>query len=101
MLELAENEDILKALGALPGRRVLVGFAAETGDVVRYAREKLVRKCAQLIVGNDVTRPGAGFETDTNAAVLVDAQGEIETGFVSKDAMADQILDRALALAQR
>lgn len=100
-LELAENDDILKALGALPGPRVLVGFAAETGDVVRYAREKLLRKGAQLIVGNDVTQPGAGFETETNAAVLVDAQGHVETGLVTKDAMADQILDRAVALAAR
>jgi len=100
-LALAENDDILKALGALPGKRVLVGFAAETGDVVRYAREKLLRKGAHLVVGNDVTQPGAGFETETNAAVLVDGEGHVETGLVSKDAMADQILDRVLALAGR
>jgi phosphopantothenoylcysteine decarboxylase/phosphopantothenate--cysteine ligase len=98
-LELAENDDILKALGSLPGRRVLVGFAAETADVVRHSRDKLLHKGAHLIVGNDVTQPGVGFETDTNAAVLVDARGHMETGLVSKDAMADLILDRALRLA--
>lgn len=98
-LVLAENDDILKALGTVPGKRVLVGFAAETGDVVRYAREKLLRKGAQLIVGNDVTQPGVGFETETNSAVLVDADGQHETGFVSKDAMADLILDRVLQLS--
>lgn len=98
-LALAENDDILQALGSLPGRRVLVGFAAETGDVVRYSRDKLLRKGAHLIVGNDVTQPGVGFETETNAAVLVDAEGHVETGLVSKDAMADLILDRALQLA--
>jgi phosphopantothenoylcysteine decarboxylase/phosphopantothenate--cysteine ligase len=98
-LELAENEDILAALGRLPGRRVLVGFAAETNDLVRHAREKLERKKAHLIVGNDVTMPGAGFETETNAAVLVDAAGERQTGLVSKDALADLILDRACELA--
>ncbi len=98
-LELAENEDILAALGKLPGSRVLVGFAAETNDLVKHAREKLERKKAHLIVGNDVTMPGAGFETETNAAVLVDAGGEKQTGLVSKDALADLILDRARELA--
>jgi phosphopantothenoylcysteine decarboxylase/phosphopantothenate--cysteine ligase len=78
---------------------VLVGFAAETNDLVRHAREKLERKKAHLIVGNDVTMPGAGFETETNAAVLVDAAGERQTGLVSKDALADLILDRACELA--
>jgi phosphopantothenoylcysteine decarboxylase/phosphopantothenate--cysteine ligase len=98
-LELAENEDILAALGRLPGKRVLVGFAAETNDLVKHARDKLERKKAHLIVGNDVTMPGAGFETETNAAVLVDASGEKQTGLVSKDALADLILDRACELA--
>jgi phosphopantothenoylcysteine decarboxylase / phosphopantothenate---cysteine ligase len=98
-LELAENEDILAALGRLPGKRVLVGFAAETNDLVRQARDKLERKKAHLIVGNDVTMPGAGFETETNAAVLVDAAGEKQTGLVSKGALADLILDRACELA--
>lgn len=98
-LTLAENPDILATLGALPGRRVLVGFAAETSDVVRHAREKLERKRAHLIVGNDVTLPGAGFETETNAAVLVDATGERSTGLVPKDELADLILDRVRELS--
>lgn len=98
-LTLAENPDILAALGGLPGRRVLVGFAAETSDVVRHARDKLQRKRAHLIVGNDVTLPGAGFETETNAAVLVDAGGERATGLVPKDALADLILDRVRELS--
>ncbi len=100
-LALAENEDILAALGRLAGTRVLVGFAAETGDVVRHAREKLLRKGAHLIVGNDVTQPGAGFEIETNAAVLVDADGECHTGVMSKDRLADLILDRVVALSSR
>jgi len=100
-LDLAENDDILAALGSLPGKRVLVGFAAETSDVVRHARDKLTRKGAQLIVGNNVTRPGAGFDTDTNAAVLVDSKGHSETGMVSKDRLADLILDRVLAIDSR
>jgi phosphopantothenoylcysteine decarboxylase/phosphopantothenate--cysteine ligase len=100
-LTLAENEDILAALGRLPGERVLVGFAAETSDVLRHARDKLARKGAHLIVANDVTQPGVGFETETNAALLVDAAGESETGLVSKDRLGDLILDRALALLSR
>lgn len=98
-LELAENDDILAALGRLPGSRVLVGFAAETTDVVRHAREKLERKKAHLIVANDVTLPGAGFESLTNAAVLIDPLRESATGLVTKDALADRILDRVLELA--
>jgi len=98
-LELTENPDILAALGRLPGKRVLVGFAAETDDVVRHARDKLARKGAHLIVANDVTMAGAGFETETNAAVLVDADGESETGMVSKHRLADLILDRVVGLS--
>lgn len=98
-LALAENADILADLGRVPGRRLLVGFAAETTDVVRHAREKLERKGAHLIVANDVTAEGAGFETETNAAVLVDARDERSTGLVSKDALADLILDRILELS--
>src|SRR6185369_2946110 len=97
-LELAENDDILAALGRLPGKRIVVGFAAETQNMVENARAKLERKRVHLIVGNDVTRTGAGFETETNAAVLVDAGGQIDTGLVSKDRLADMILDRVATL---
>ena len=100
-LELAENDDILAAIGRLSGRRVVVGFAAETTNVVANARGKLERKSVDLVVGNDVTRPGAGFETETNAAVLVDAAGQSETGMVTKDRLADLILDRVSELAKR
>ena len=64
--------DILAAVAHRANAPFCVGFAAETSDVVRHAREKLERKRADLIVGNDVTQPGAGFETETNAAVLAD-----------------------------
>lgn len=97
-LQLAENPDILAALGRLPGKRVLVGFAAETSDVEAHARRKLESKKAHLIVGNDVTQPDAGFETETNAAVLVDGAGQCHTGLMNKDRLADLILDRALEL---
>ena len=100
-ISLAENDDILAALGKLDGKRVLVGFAAETNDVVANARGKLERKGVDLIVANDVTRPGSGFETETNAAVLVDRGGQCDTGLVSKDRLADLIFDRVLELSSR
>ncbi|HYB97779.1 MAG TPA: bifunctional phosphopantothenoylcysteine decarboxylase/phosphopantothenate--cysteine ligase CoaBC [Candidatus Limnocylindrales bacterium] len=102
VLELAENEDILAALARRSSDAIVVGFAAETNDVVRHGRDKLVRKGVDLIVANDVTRAGAGFETETNAAVLLDAAGEDEeTGLVTKDELADRILDRVVALRAR
>ena len=89
--------DILQELGQTRGdaaRPVLVGFAAETGDPRPRARQKLARKQVDLIVANDVSRADAGFDVDTNAAVLIDAQGEVETPVQSKSALASQIIDR-------
>lgn len=100
-LALEQNPDILAGLAGIEGSRVMVGFAAETDDVVRHARDKLIRKGLDLVVANDVTRPGAGFETETNAATLVDAEGEQETGMLTKDELADRILDRAATLCRR
>jgi phosphopantothenoylcysteine decarboxylase/phosphopantothenate--cysteine ligase len=71
-----------------------VGFAAETHDVIAHAREKLQRKGADLIVANDVTQPGAGFEVDTNAVTIVSRDGTEELPVQSKTAVASQILDR-------
>ena len=79
VLTLSRTRDILADLGALPSRRdgrpVLVGFAAETHDVIDHARGKLRRRGADLIVANDVSRPDAGFEVDTNAVTIVSATG--------------------------
>jgi phosphopantothenoylcysteine decarboxylase / phosphopantothenate---cysteine ligase len=73
--ELTENPDILAAVAALPVAPFCVGFAAESGDVARHAREKLVRKKVGLVVGN---LGPAAFGRDDNALLLVDAQGERE-----------------------
>jgi phosphopantothenoylcysteine decarboxylase/phosphopantothenate--cysteine ligase len=73
--ELTENPDILAAVAALPQRPFCVGFAAESNDVARHARDKLTRKKVPLIVGN---LGPATFGEDDNALVLVDAQGELE-----------------------
>ena len=74
-LELEPNPDILKTLRPLKGRRLFVGFAAETGDPLAEAQRKLAAKGLDLIVANDVTQPDAGFAVDTNRVTLL-APGE-------------------------
>ena len=97
-ITLNRTKDILGELGKLPSRKqrlpVLVGFAAETNDVVAYAKVKLQEKAADLIVANDVSRADAGFDVDTNAVTLVTAAGAEEVPLQSKSAVAARILDR-------
>jgi phosphopantothenoylcysteine decarboxylase/phosphopantothenate--cysteine ligase len=99
-IELEKTQDILAAVGAVKGDRMLVGFAAETDDLVANARKKLESKNADLIVANDVTLDGAGFDGDTNIAVIVGRNGQAdELPMMSKRKLADRILDAALAAA--
>ncbi len=99
-LELVKTHDILKTLGEYKGDRFLIGFAAETENVLENARKKLASKHLDLIVANDLTQEGVGFEEDTNAAILLDAAGgEEEVPLVSKRELADRIWDR-LAVSQ-
>jgi phosphopantothenoylcysteine decarboxylase/phosphopantothenate--cysteine ligase len=96
-ITLVRTPDILAELGRARGADplpILVGFAAETGDPRARARQKLSGKQVDLIVANDVSRPGAGFDVDTNAAVLVSAAGEIETPLQSKRELAATIVNR-------
>ena len=97
-LTLQRTPDILADLGRLSARRptpvVLVGFAAETGDLLRKAREKRARKHVDLIVANDVTTPGAGFDVDTNAVTIISADQEQTLPLQSKARVAEAILDR-------
>lgn len=97
-IELERTTDILAALGREKGPRFLVGFAAETDDVVGYARGKLVAKNADLIVANDVSGAGVGFDADDNAATLVDRAGEVVVERTSKRALAERIWDRVREL---
>ncbi len=98
-LSLVPTPDVAKALGEVkkPGQ-VLVAFAAETGDLVGNARSKLVKKNCDLVVFNDVTRPGAGFGVDTNQVTLVNAQGETALPLMDKRGVADAILDKVTEL---
>jgi len=101
-LHLEPTPDILAEVGRRKGRRVLVGFAAETEDLVANAKQKLARKGLDLVVANDVTRPGAGFDADTNVVTLVGADGNIEElPQLAKREVADRILDRVVALVGR
>ncbi|HET7618198.1 MAG TPA: bifunctional phosphopantothenoylcysteine decarboxylase/phosphopantothenate--cysteine ligase CoaBC [Vicinamibacterales bacterium] len=96
-LHLVRTVDILGELGRARGDAavpVLVGFAAETGDPRPRARQKLTSKSVDLIVANDVSRPGAGFDSESNAAVLISADGEAELPLQAKSALASVILDR-------
>ncbi|MEY2422641.1 MAG: phosphopantothenoylcysteine decarboxylase / phosphopantothenate---cysteine ligase [Acidimicrobiaceae bacterium] len=94
---LEPTTDILAALGARkhPGQTI-VGFAAETDDVVPNARGKLDRKGADLIVANDVSAPGAGFEHDTNAVVIVSPNATTPVALRDKRAIAHAVLDAVL-----
>lgn len=92
-LVLERTPDILQALGELPERPFLVGFAAETNDLEKYALEKLQRKNCDLIVANDVTQAGAGFGTDTNAVRIYDRDGLVEAiPLMAKSEIADRLL---------
>lgn len=100
---LESTPDILAEVGKRKGRRILVGFAAETHDLVANARKKLQRKNLDLMVANDVSQPGAGFDADTNVVKILDTKGGVdELALQSKGSVADRILDRVVALlAQR
>jgi phosphopantothenoylcysteine decarboxylase / phosphopantothenate---cysteine ligase len=96
-LVLKRTPDILADLGAMRGGEggpVLVGFAAETENVVARAREKLRDKRVDLIVANDVTAPGAGFDVETNQVVLVTHEAEDRLPLMSKTAVAAVVMDR-------
>ncbi|MGC2420742.1 MAG: bifunctional phosphopantothenoylcysteine decarboxylase/phosphopantothenate--cysteine ligase CoaBC [Candidatus Acidiferrales bacterium] len=105
-LEFEPTPDILAELGRAPdpklSRRILVGFAAETGRVAENARSKLASKGADMIVANDVTQEGAGFGTDTNIVTLFFRDGrEVPLPKLSKFEIANRILDHILEIQQR
>ncbi|MFA5515708.1 MAG: bifunctional phosphopantothenoylcysteine decarboxylase/phosphopantothenate--cysteine ligase CoaBC [Desulfuromonadales bacterium] len=102
VLALEKNPDILAELGALKEERILVGFAAETDDLLANADRKLREKNLDLIVANDVTLPGAGFDVETNIVRLLYRDGKVEAlPQMSKNGLADLLLDRLLTLRRR
>jgi phosphopantothenoylcysteine decarboxylase/phosphopantothenate--cysteine ligase len=98
-LDLERTTDILASLSAQRTTQLMVGFAAETNDLIAHAKNKLTEKGLDLIVANDVTAMGGGFGSDQNAATLIDRQGIItELSLMPKRALADAILNRAQEL---
>lgn len=93
-IELVRNPDILAGLGQRKGGRVLVGFAAETADVLDEAATKLVAKNLDLVVANDVSEPGLGFGSDSNRVWLVSESGSEELPVSSKKWIARELWDR-------
>jgi phosphopantothenoylcysteine decarboxylase/phosphopantothenate--cysteine ligase len=93
-LSLTRNPDILQELGEIKGNKILVGFAAETDNVVPNALDKLKRKNLDLIVANDITKAGIGFGSDNNEVVIIDSSGRTkEVPVLEKEKIADIILD--------
>jgi phosphopantothenoylcysteine decarboxylase / phosphopantothenate---cysteine ligase len=99
-IALERTADILAALGERKGPRVLVGFAAETGDILASARGKLAAKHLDLVVANDVSEPGAGFDSVTNRVVLVTGDGDEPLPLMDKRAVARAVLDRLQILLE-
>ncbi len=98
-LSLTCTEDIVSCIAQGKKSPFIIGFAAETGQKIDRAREKMMRKKMDMIVFNDVTEKGAGFETDTNRVVIMDKKNGLEqTGLMSKDDVADAILDHYLKI---
>ena len=98
-IELEKNPDILAELGAIKGGRLLVGFAAETQDLLENATAKLNAKNLDLVVANDVSQEGAGFNVDTNIAKLLYRDGRVEAlPKMGKEELAVEILERVALL---
>lgn len=91
-IRLTLNPDILADVGRMRKRPVLVGFAANTS--IERAREKYIKKGADMIVYNDISDPEAGFDVDTNRITIIDAEGDTQCPLMSKDDVADVILNR-------
>ena len=98
VVELIRTADILADLPARRGAKLVVGFAAETERVLESATRKLARKNLDLVVANDVSRSDAGFEVETNAVTLIDAEGRRDLGLATKDEIAERVLDRVVEL---
>ncbi len=99
-LELEATPDILKELSSKKGAQIIVGFAAETENVLENARQKLVKKNLDAIVVNDVSREGVGFDSERNAVTIISREEVIEVPETTKWEVAQRVLDQILRLRQ-
>jgi phosphopantothenoylcysteine decarboxylase/phosphopantothenate--cysteine ligase len=98
-IDLVLNPDILREAAVLKGHRLYAGFAAETENVLESAGEKLAAKGLDMIVANDVSREDTGFASEDNQGTIIDSLGKtVQIPKMTKDQMADRILDHALSL---
>lgn len=95
-LRLRKTTDILKEVSGLKEKPVIIGFSAETGNKLERARQKMMKKGIDMIVFNDVTEPGAGFDVDTNRITIIERDRETTFPLMSKEEVAGVILDRIL-----
>jgi phosphopantothenoylcysteine decarboxylase/phosphopantothenate--cysteine ligase len=101
-LELERTEDILKEIGKKKGNRVLIGFAAETDNLLANAKQKLMEKNLDFIVVNDVTKPGAGFGLDTNQVKILFPSGEEKNlPLMSKEDVSEVVLNEVVNLLRK
>jgi phosphopantothenoylcysteine decarboxylase / phosphopantothenate---cysteine ligase len=93
-ISLIENRDIIGELGKRKGDKILIGFAAETNNVLEYATEKIKKKNLDYIIANDVSKAGAGFNSDTNIISIIGSNGSIKNyDIMTKSLAAKVILD--------
>lgn len=92
-LELIENIDIIKYFGEIKKNQIIIGFAAETDDLLENAKSKLARKNLDYIIANDLTKWGAGFDVDTNVASIISKDSIINFDIMPKSQLANKILD--------
>lgn len=94
-LKLERNKDIAKEIGKLKKDKILVGFAAETDDIIENAKSKVIKKNMDFIVANDLTKEGAGFSVDSNIVKIIDKEGDItDYPIMKKEEVANIILDK-------
>lgn len=98
LLKLIRTPDIISAARKKKPGLFIIGFAAETGPEFEKAKKKLKDKNMDMIIFNDVTEPGAGFDVDTNKVVIIDKEQEASLPLMGKDAVADEILDRLIKI---
>jgi phosphopantothenoylcysteine decarboxylase/phosphopantothenate--cysteine ligase len=98
LLRLNKTPDILSEIGKKKNRPFIIGFAAETGGRIERAEKKLKEKNMDMIIFNDVTEAGSGFDVDTNRVVIIDKEKKIELPLLSKNSVADAILDRLVEI---
>jgi phosphopantothenoylcysteine decarboxylase/phosphopantothenate--cysteine ligase len=99
-LQLVRNPDIVSAVAAVDEPPFTVGFAAETRNLLTYARDKMQRKKLDMIIANDVSQPGIGFNSDENEVTLVSAATEQALPRASKNTLARQIIEAIAAATE-